>query len=89
MPVTVSPRMIDHAIGALTVTPARILRDDSIGRLAVGCRALVIPEQVTVPNAADAFGERDELKDERAAAQLKLVLRRLVDYVQMLGLEDR
>jgi chromate reductase len=57
--------------------------------LAVGCRALVIPEQVTVPNAADAFGERDELKDERAAAQLKLVLRRLVDYVQMLGLEDR
>ena len=57
--------------------------------LAVGCRALVIPEQVTVPNAADAFGERDELRDERAAAQLKLVLRRLVDYVQMLGLEDR
>ena len=57
--------------------------------LAVGCRALVIPEQVTAPNAADAFGERDELRDERAAAQLKLVLRRLVDYVQMLGLEDR
>jgi len=57
--------------------------------LAVGCRALVIPEQVTVPSAADAFGERDELKDERASAQLKLVLRRLVDYVQMLGLEDR
>ena len=35
------------------------------------------------------WGERDELKDERASAQLKLVLRRLVDYVQMLGLEDR
>ena len=27
--------------------------------LAVGCRALVIPEQVTVPNAADAFDEMD------------------------------
>ena len=53
--------------------------------LAVGCRALVIPEQVTVPNAADAFGEMDELKDARAASQLKLVVRKLVDYVQMLG----
>jgi dihydroorotase len=30
---------IEHAIGALTATPARILRDESIGRLAVGCRA--------------------------------------------------
>ena len=57
--------------------------------LAVGCRALVIPEQVTVPNAVEAFGERDELTDERAAAQLKTVVRRLVDYVQMLGLEER
>jgi NAD(P)H-dependent FMN reductase len=57
--------------------------------LAVGCRALVIPEQVTVPNAADAFDERDELKDERAASQLKLVVRRLIDYAQMLGLEER
>src|SRR5207244_13439230 len=30
---------LEHAIGALTATPARILRADSIGRLAVGCRA--------------------------------------------------
>src|SRR5215471_2865473 len=45
--------------------------------LAVGCRALVIGEQVTVPNAADAFDDRDELRDERAAAQLKLVVRKL------------
>jgi chromate reductase, NAD(P)H dehydrogenase (quinone) len=57
--------------------------------LAVGCRALVIPEQVTVPNAVDAFDERDELNDERAANQLKLVVRRLIDYAQMLGLEER
>ena len=57
--------------------------------LAVGCRALVIPEQVTVPNAADAFDERDELRDERAATQLKLVVRRLIEYAQMLGLEER
>jgi chromate reductase len=53
--------------------------------LAVGCRALVIPEQVTVPNAGDAFDEADQLKDTRAAEQLKLVTRRLIEYARMLG----
>src|SRR5439155_8883258 len=53
--------------------------------LAVGCRALVIPEQVAVPNAAEAFDENGELKDRRAATQLKIVVRRLIDYVQMLS----
>lgn len=53
--------------------------------LAVGCRALVIPEQVAVPNAADAFDEADGLKDARAAEQLKLVTRRLIEYARMLG----
>jgi NAD(P)H-dependent FMN reductase len=52
--------------------------------LAVGCRALVIPEQVTVPNAADAFDEMDQLKDARAAGQLKTVVRKLLEYVHML-----
>ena len=52
--------------------------------LAVGCRALVIPEQVTVPNAATAFDEMDQLTDTRAAAQLKLVARRLVEYARLL-----
>ena len=52
--------------------------------LAVGCRALVVPEQVTVPNAVEAFNDSGELKDERAAGQLKIVVRRLVDYEQML-----
>ena len=42
--------------------------------LAVGCRALVIPEQVTVPNAEQAFDEMDELRDARAAGQLKTVV---------------
>jgi len=51
--------------------------------LAVGCRALVIPEQVTVPNAEQAFDEMDELKDARAAAQLKTVVRKLLEYVAM------
>ena len=53
--------------------------------LAVGCRALVIPEQVTVPNAEQAFDEMDELKDSRAAGQLKTVVRKLVEYARMFG----
>jgi NAD(P)H-dependent FMN reductase len=57
--------------------------------LAVGCRALVIPEQVTVPNAAQAFDEMDGLRDARAAEQLKLVARRLIDYARMIGGEAK
>ena len=53
--------------------------------LAVGCRALVIAEQVTVPNAEQAFDEKDELKDARAAGQLKLVIRKLVDTAKLLA----
>ena len=53
--------------------------------LAIGCRAFVVPEQVTIPNAGEAFDVSDELKDARAAAQLKLVVRKLVDYARMMG----
>ena len=53
--------------------------------LAVGCRALVISEQVTVPNAEQAFDDMDELKDLRAAGQLKTVVRKLVEYARMFG----
>jgi NAD(P)H-dependent FMN reductase len=53
--------------------------------LAIGCRAFVVPEQVTIPNAGEAFDAGDELKDARAAAQLKLVVRKLVDYARMMG----
>src|SRR5207237_2690281 len=52
--------------------------------LAVGCRALVIPAQVTVPHAADAFDDADELKNTRAAAQLKVVVGKLIAYVRLL-----
>jgi chromate reductase, NAD(P)H dehydrogenase (quinone) len=55
--------------------------------LAVGCRALVIPEQVTIPNAETAFDDMDQLVNARLATQLKLVARRLVEYAQMLRLE--
>jgi chromate reductase len=53
--------------------------------LAIGCRAFVVPEQVTIPNAGEAFDASDELKDARAGAQLKLVVRKLVDYARMMG----
>lgn len=53
--------------------------------LAVGCRALVIAEQVSVPNAEQAFDDMDELKDVRAAAQLKTVVRKLVDTAKLLA----
>jgi NAD(P)H-dependent FMN reductase len=53
--------------------------------LAVGCRALVIAEQVSVPNADNAFDEMDELKDARAAEELELVVRKLVDTARLLG----
>jgi chromate reductase, NAD(P)H dehydrogenase (quinone) len=53
--------------------------------LAIGCRAFVVPEQVTIPNAGEAFDVSDELKDARASTQLKLVVRKLVDYARMMG----
>jgi chromate reductase, NAD(P)H dehydrogenase (quinone) len=53
--------------------------------LAVGCRALVLAEQLSVPNADEAFDEGDQLRDPRLAAQLKLVARKLVDTARILG----
>jgi chromate reductase len=46
--------------------------------LELGCGALVIPEQVAVPRADQAFDEMDNLKDETLTAALKAVARRLV-----------
>jgi chromate reductase len=53
--------------------------------LAVGCRALVIAEQVSVPNAAQAFDDMDELRDARAAGDLKIVVRKLIDAAKLLA----
>ena len=47
--------------------------------LELGCGALVIPEQITVFHASEAFDEMDNLKDERAANTLKRVVARLAD----------
>jgi NAD(P)H-dependent FMN reductase len=53
--------------------------------LAVGCGALVLAEQVSVPNAELAFDEMDGLRDPRAASQLKLMVRKLVDTARLLA----
>jgi chromate reductase, NAD(P)H dehydrogenase (quinone) len=50
--------------------------------LEVGCGALVIPEQLAVGNAENAFDDRDNLKDTRSANALKALARRLIDMAQ-------
>jgi chromate reductase, NAD(P)H dehydrogenase (quinone) len=50
--------------------------------LELGCGALVIPEQIAVREAANAFDETDNLKDERAAGLLKNAVARLVDMAR-------
>jgi len=46
--------------------------------LELGCGALVIPEQVSIARADQAFDDMDNLKDEAAAASLTAMARRLV-----------
>lgn len=53
--------------------------------LAIGCRALVVPEQIAIPNAEQAFNDKDELVDARAAGQLKTVIKKLIDYARLFG----
>jgi NAD(P)H-dependent FMN reductase len=53
--------------------------------LEIGCGALVLPEQVTVARADQAFDETDNLKDDQLAASLRAVVRRLVEMATMIG----
>ncbi len=50
--------------------------------LELGCGAMVIPEQLAVGNAEQAFDEMDDLKDARNADALKTLARRLIEVVQ-------
>jgi len=47
--------------------------------LEIGCGALVLPEQMSVPMADQAFDEMDNLKDQRAAELMHTIARRLVE----------
>lgn len=50
--------------------------------LEIGCGALVLPDQISVIGAADAYDDLDNLKDERAAETLRNVGRRLIDMAR-------
>ncbi len=53
--------------------------------LELGCGALVIPEQISVPRADQAFDDMDNLKDDVSAAALKAAMRRLVELAGVLA----
>jgi len=53
--------------------------------LELGCGALVIPEQVAVPRADQAFDGMDNLKDESLATALKAAMRRLVELASVMA----
>jgi NAD(P)H-dependent FMN reductase len=53
--------------------------------LELGCGALMIPEQISVPRAEQAFDDMDNLKDEALAAALKAAVRRLVELASVLA----
>jgi NAD(P)H-dependent FMN reductase len=52
--------------------------------LELGCGALVIPEQIAVPQADQAFDELDNLSQAGLANQLRVQLARLVDVARMM-----
>jgi chromate reductase, NAD(P)H dehydrogenase (quinone) len=53
--------------------------------LELGCGALVLPEQINVANAEQAFDDMDNLRDENLAAQLRALVRRLVDLARAIA----
>jgi chromate reductase len=52
--------------------------------LELGCGALVIPEQINVGRATQAFDDMDNLKDETLAAALKAMARRLIEMASLM-----
>jgi chromate reductase, NAD(P)H dehydrogenase (quinone) len=56
--------------------------------LELGCGALVIPEQVSVRGASQAFDEQDNLKDERTAGLLQATVHRLIEVARQLARDN-
>jgi len=52
--------------------------------LEVGCGALVLPEQINVGRAEEAFDDMDNLKDEALATALKEMVRRLIELASVM-----
>jgi chromate reductase, NAD(P)H dehydrogenase (quinone) len=82
-PLAVFKRCV-FALGGASDQPFGALRSLMALRqiLELGCGALVLPEQVTVFAASEAFDEMDNLKDDNTATMLKLVVRRLTEAAQ-------
>ena len=74
------------ALGSATASASGGVRSMMALRqiLELGCGALVIPEQVSVPRAEQAFDEMDNLKDETASAALKAMARRLTELAAVM-----
>jgi NAD(P)H-dependent FMN reductase len=53
--------------------------------LELGCGALVIPEQVAIPQADDAFDDMDNIIDTRTANLFRAQLGRLVDMARLMN----
>jgi NAD(P)H-dependent FMN reductase len=53
--------------------------------LEIGCGALVIPEQVAVARAGEAFDDMDNLTDENTAAALRTTVRRVIEMASETG----
>jgi NAD(P)H-dependent FMN reductase len=52
--------------------------------LELGCGALVIPDQVAIPRADEAFDEMDNIIDTRTADELRALLARLLDLARLM-----
>jgi len=74
------------AIGSASAGPAGGVRSLMALRqiLELGCGALVIPEQINVGRADQAFDDMDNPKDENLAAALKAMVRRLVELASVM-----
>ena len=74
------------AISAASVGRAGGLRSLMALRqiLELGCGALVIPEQVAIPDAAQAFDEMDNIIETRIANAFRSQLERLVEMARMM-----
>jgi len=74
------------AIGAASPNAAGGLRSLIALRqiLELGCGALVIPEQVAIPRADEAFDDMDNIIDAGLAAQFRAQLARLVEMAQLM-----
>jgi chromate reductase len=74
------------AISAASSGPAGGLRSLIALRqiLELGCGALVIPEQVAIPQAEQAFDDMDNIVDIRIADQLRAQLTRLMEMTRLL-----